>query len=149
MAIRNLVLSGIAAIAAACGPAEMPVQHPLLPYNGVEALTNEDFDGKVIDTGYPAVVDFWRERCGACVQVRPVFEKVCEDLAGRVVCGSYDAWQDDRSDPERIPLRYDVRYVPAFRFFCNGIEQQERRFSGYRNEAELAEIMQDFIEGCK
>lgn len=142
------------ASAVGCGAAAPSVEapsplRPIVPVEEyhVEQLTYDNFDSWVNESDLPVVVDFWRERCGACVEVKPVFSKVCADMQGRVYCASYDTAQD-RQMPDRIPARYDVRYVPAFRFYCNGAEQEERRFSGSRDESELRSEIEDFLEEC-
>ncbi|MBU2637663.1 MAG: thioredoxin [Nanoarchaeota archaeon] len=151
MASKFLKTASIATLltAISCGTADTPPEHPAVPYNGVEVLTNQDFDERVLEVNYPVVVDFWRERCSACTMVKPVFEKVCEEFAGKVACGSYDIWQDDRDDPERMSIRYGVRAVPAFRFFCRGEYDEPRGFTGSVNEEIMRQQLQELVDSCR
>lgn len=50
-------------------------------------LTNETFDGEVLKSEIPVLVDFWASWCGPCKMVAPVISKVAEEYEGKVkVC---------------------------------------------------------------
>lgn len=138
-----------------CGAAALQViepvslLRPIVPVEEyhVEQLTYGNFDSWVNESDLPVVVDFWSERCGACTQVKPVFNKVCAEMQGRVYCAGYDTSQD-RGLPDRIPARYDIRYIPGWRFFNNGAEDAGRRQTGGVDEQELRSMIERFAESC-
>lgn len=51
------------------------------------ALTKETFDGEVLKSEVPVLVDFWAPWCGPCRMVGPVISEIAEEYDGRVkVC---------------------------------------------------------------
>lgn len=154
MASKIAKLTGIAAIATAvsCGSASPAVVSPLRPivpveeYH-VEELTHDNFDSWIQESDLPVVVDFYNPVCGPCRAVKPVFNKVCAEMQGQVYCAAYNTAQD-RELPDRISLRYDVKYVPGWRFFNNGTETVEKRQTGGMDEQELRGMIEDFVESC-
>ncbi|MDI6737504.1 MAG: thioredoxin domain-containing protein [Nanoarchaeota archaeon] len=130
-------------------PAVAPLLRPIVPVEQyhVEQLTHDNFDPWIQESDLPVVVDFWKERCGACTDVKPVFNKICAEMQGDVYCAGFDTAQD-RELPDRIPARYDVRYIPGFRFFCHGTEQPGLRLTGYMDESELRSAIEGFLESC-
>ena len=80
---KILLLSGLAATAISCAqPPEVPV------YQGpaVTELTPQNFDEALQTTGGSVVVDFYANWCGPCMQMKPIYEKVCEYLSIILVC---------------------------------------------------------------
>lgn len=50
-------------------------------------LTNETYEGEVLKSDKPVLVDFWAPWCGPCRMVSPVISKIAEEYEGRVkVC---------------------------------------------------------------
>ena len=46
-------------------------------------LTGETFRGAILESGRPALVDFWAEWCGPCRAVGPAIEELAADYEGR------------------------------------------------------------------
>ena len=142
---KILLLSGLAATAISCAqPPEVPV------YQGpaVTELTPQNFDEALQTTGGSVVVDFYANWCGLCMQMKPIYEKVCEDLRGDVRCFAFNVDQD-RGQPNRISTRYEARYIPAYRYFHDNVEDATRRVEGARSEGNLKNEITDFVNSCE
>ena len=50
----------------------------------LQELTDSSFDTEVIESGVPALVDFWGDHCPACRQISPILRGLAEEYAGRV-----------------------------------------------------------------
>ena len=48
----------------------------------VKELTTQEFKSKVIDSGRPALVDFWASWCGPCRMLSPIVDSVSEKVSG-------------------------------------------------------------------
>ena len=81
----------------------------------VKEVTEETFQGEVLESEVPVLVDFWAEWCGPCRMVAPVVEQIAADRAGRLVVTKLDV---DRSPG--IAQRYNVQGIPFIGLFENG-----------------------------
>ena len=50
-------------------------------------LTKENYDGEVIKSNMPVLVDFWASWCGPCKMVAPIISQIAVEYNGKVkVC---------------------------------------------------------------
>ena len=78
-------------------------------------LTKENYDGEVIKSNMPVLVDFWASWCGPCKMVGPIIEELAGEYEGKVLIGKCDV--DENSD---VAAEYGIRNIPTVLFFKNG-----------------------------
>jgi len=78
-------------------------------------LTQTNFDGTVLQSKVPVLVDFWAEWCGPCRMISPLLEQIASDHTGRVVVGKVNVDQE-----QALASRYGIQSIPAFFIFKNG-----------------------------
>jgi thioredoxin 1 len=78
-------------------------------------LTDATFDGDVLKSEKPVLVDLWAPWCGPCRALGPVVGELAEDYAGRVVVGKLNT---DENPLTAEALR--VAAIPTLLFFKNG-----------------------------
>ncbi len=78
-------------------------------------LTEENFQGEVLESTRPVLVDFWATWCGPCQAIAPLIEEVAADFQGRAKVGKLDV--DDHSN---LAMRCSVRGIPTLLFFKDG-----------------------------
>lgn len=78
-------------------------------------LTDANFDELVINSGKPAVVDFWAVWCGPCKMVAPVVEELSKDYEGRAVIGKLDV-----DGNPKVSTDFGIRNIPTLLFFKDG-----------------------------
>lgn len=50
-------------------------------------LTKQTYDGEVVNSDVPVLVDFWAPWCGPCRMLAPVIEEIAQEYEGKVkVC---------------------------------------------------------------
>lgn len=78
-------------------------------------VTDAEFDGAVLGSSEPVLVDFWAEWCGPCRMLSPVLDELSTELAGRVTIAKVNIDQN----PE-APTKYNVRAIPTLILFKDG-----------------------------
>ncbi|MFJ5288037.1 thioredoxin [Streptomyces sp. NPDC088348] len=82
---------------------------------GVDVVTDADFDIEVLAAGLPVLVEFTADWCGPCRQLAPVLSAVAAEEAGRLKVVQLDA----DSNPD-VMVRYGVLSMPTLMVFRDG-----------------------------
>jgi thioredoxin 1 len=93
-------------------------------------ITQDNFQGTVLENEKPVLVDFWAEWCGPCRTIAPVVEQIATERGESLVVGKLDV--DAHS---AIAQRYNVQGIPFIGLFENG--QLTRHAVGAMPKAQL------------
>jgi len=94
-------------------------------------FTDEIFD---VATGI-VVIDFWSPRCGPCVMLAPVFEKVANNNPD-ITFAKVNA-----SENHYISSFYSINAVPTIIFFKNG--EIVKKLVGFQSEVQLTKVIEE------
>jgi thioredoxin len=94
------------------------------------AVTEQTFDGEVLKSDVPVLVDFWAEWCGPCRMVAPIVEELAGEYAGRLKVMKLDV-----DDNQHLAMRYNVMSIPTLGVFRGG--EMIERIVGYMPKQEL------------
>jgi thioredoxin len=79
-----------------------------------DAVKTDTFDGEVLQSEQPVLVDFWAEWCGPCHAIAPVLDQIASERSDlKVVKLNID------EEPE-IAQRYGVMSIPTLILFKDG-----------------------------
>lgn len=101
------------AVCAGERPVEPVPEDPPEPL--VNAVTTATFDGDVLGSDLPVIVDFWAPWCAPCRQVSPVVEQIAAMREG-----SYKVVKVNIDEEPAIAQRYEVQSIPFIGLFRNG-----------------------------
>lgn len=79
------------------------------------AVTDKSFEGDVIESSKPVVVDFWAEWCGPCKQIGPALEEIAAEMGGEVTIAKINI-----DENPQVPGKYGVRGIPTLMIFQDG-----------------------------
>ncbi len=78
-------------------------------------ITDDTFEGMVIASDTPVVVDFWAEWCGPCKMIAPILEELAEENSETFKVGKVNV-----DDNRQTAMKYSVRSIPTLLVFKDG-----------------------------
>lgn len=101
-------------------------------------IDDGSFDGTVLKSPVPILVDFYSPTCGPCQELAPVLERIAGNYAGRALVAKVNAPQN-----MQVSVRYGIRGVPVLIFFKNG--EAVKRLMGAYSEADLTAVLDSLL----
>ena len=79
------------------------------------AVSDVDFDEKVLKSDLPVLVDFWADWCMPCKMIAPIVEELAEEYDGKLDFAKLDV----DSNPNTA-MSFGVRSIPTLLIFKGG-----------------------------
>ncbi len=97
-------------------------------------LTKEIFDGEVIKSEQPYLVDFWASWCGPCRMVSPIIDELEGEYSDKIKFGKVNV--DEQGE---LASEFAIVSIPTLIVFKNGKVVQ--KLVGARSKDEFCEIL--------
>ena len=81
----------------------------------VAQVSDASFDGDILKSQVPVLVDFWAPWCGPCRSVAPIVEDLATQYAGKIQVAKVNV-----DESTEIAMRYQITSIPTFILFKNG-----------------------------
>jgi len=104
--------------------------------------TSEQSIDRVLNTGVPVVLVFWRKDCAPCAQLNPVLDKLARLYADKTLIAKVDA-----SDNPGLIRRYNVTHLPSMIIVQDGRVQAQA--TGAASEASLRSWLDALLKADK
>ncbi|MBH42522.1 MAG: thioredoxin [Dehalococcoidia bacterium] len=79
------------------------------------AVSENDFDKEVLESGTPVLVDFWADWCGPCKMIAPSIDELASELDGQIKFAKVDV-----DENPGIAMKYGIRGIPTLLVFKDG-----------------------------
>ena len=108
--------------------------------NKPTAVTDAEFEANVLQAEGIAVVDFWAEWCGPCIQMAPILESFAENNADKV-----KVFKLDVDENPQTAQKFGIRSIPTLIFFKGG--EAADISIGFVQESTLQSKLNTLLEG--
>lgn len=79
------------------------------------AVTDATFEGVVIKSSIPVLVDFWAPWCGPCRGIGPIVEELAAEYEGKALVCKVNV-----DENTKIPSLFGIRAIPTLIVFKDG-----------------------------
>ncbi|MBE9515354.1 MAG: thioredoxin TrxA [Proteobacteria bacterium] len=83
--------------------------------DGIVHISDDSFDGEVLQADKPVLVDYWAEWCGPCKMISPVLEEISQEYGDRVKIAKLNIDENPGTPP-----KYGIRGIPTLMLFKSG-----------------------------
>jgi len=77
--------------------------------------TDDNFEGEVLKSDKPVLIDFWAPWCGPCKAIGPVVEELAEKFKDSVKIMKLNV-----DENQKTAVKYGVRSIPTLILFKDG-----------------------------
>jgi thioredoxin 1 len=78
-------------------------------------ITDQNFEGEVLKSDKPVLVDFWAVWCGPCIVQGPIVEDVAQSLGDKVKVGKFNV-----DENPMMTQQFQVMSIPTIMIFKGG-----------------------------
>ncbi|MFP3089875.1 thioredoxin [Treponema sp. TIM-1] len=101
-------------------------------------ITAANFEGEVLQSPIPVLVDFWAAWCTPCKMISPLLDQLGENYEGRLKVGKVNV--DEEND---LAVRHNVVSIPTLVVYKAG--QIVRQQAGALPKHELENLVKDLV----
>lgn len=96
-------------------------------------VTIDNFDGEIMKSDIPVLIDFWASWCGPCMMLAPTIAEIAEEYAGKVKVCKVNV--DEQPD---LAMSFKVSSIPTLVVMKNG--EITNTSIGYQSKQEIIEL---------
>jgi thioredoxin 1 len=102
----------------------------------VQKTDQASFEGDVLKSNKPVLVDFWAEWCGPCRTLGPVLDEVATEIGETATI--YKVNVDENSE---LAQKYGIRGIPTMIFFKDG--EAAKTLVGVQPKEEIKKTLEE------
>ena len=98
-------------------------------------VTDNEFEGDVLGSEKPVLVDYWAEWCGPCKMIAPLLDEAAEEYADRVTIAKLNIDENPNTPP-----KFGIRSIPTLILFKDGSVHAQKL--GAMSKSQLIEFLE-------
>jgi len=89
--------------------------------SNVKQVSDETFEGEVMKSPTPVLIDFYAQWCGPCKMMAPVIDEVAREYAGKIKVVKVDV-----DEAQQTTAAFGINAMPTFVIVKDGQETYRR-----------------------
>jgi thioredoxin 1 len=81
----------------------------------IQAVSDASFEGDILKSVEPVLVDFWAPWCGPCKAVAPIMDELANQYVGKLKVAKLNV-----DESSQVAMKYGVTSIPTFILFKGG-----------------------------
>ncbi len=81
----------------------------------VHQVSDTSFEGDILKSEKPVLVDFWAPWCGPCRSVAPIVEDLATQYKDKIKVAKINV-----DESSQVAMKYQITSIPTFILFKNG-----------------------------
>ena len=81
----------------------------------IKHVSDTSFEGDVLKSSTPVLVDYWAEWCGLCKMIAPILDEVAGSYQGKLTIAKMNV-----DENREVPARFGIRGIPTLMLFKDG-----------------------------
>jgi thioredoxin 1 len=81
----------------------------------IKEVTDASFEGDVLKSDKPVLVDYWAEWCGPCKMIAPILEELSKQYGDKLQIAKMNV-----DDNQEVPGKFGIRGIPTLMLFKDG-----------------------------
>lgn len=84
---------------------------------GALNINSKEFEGEVLKSDVPVLVDFWAPWCMPCRMMAPILDAFSNEMVGKVKVAKVDT---EVPENQHLAIQYNIMSIPNMKLFKNG-----------------------------
>jgi len=81
----------------------------------IQEVSDATFEGDILKSSTPVLVDFWAPWCGPCRTIAPLMEEFANQYDGKLKIAKLNV-----DESSQVAMKYQVTSIPTFILFKSG-----------------------------